>query len=233
MSDYSFPNKADDVKSRLVYTVAAEFIYRLDQFLEYEHSDAGHGSLPLDTIAVVKHCCVAAIEMFCLLARSWEEGSTSRPEDIEMLPQHLPSGSPKALEMTLETVEVLTARLPATPYAPMSDPPAPAKWELMFTLGTEFFLDFGAMTEAVLGDSVVEVDEFDVDMLRGCLDAAMGMVHELSSVAWPEGQEVPARPVLAMYNHVISCRLEDAGPEAMRLIEDVYNAVTSQVMGKA
>lgn len=231
MSEYSFPNPADDLKSRLGYTVAAEFINRLDQFLEHEHREAGHGQLPFATIAVVKHCCEAAIDMLCELSRSWEEGSTTRLKGVEMRPEQLPVDSPMAAEMILETMEVLAARLPASAYLPKSDSLAPAKWELMFTLGTEFFLELGAMTEAALSDSGVDVDEFAVYALRGCLDAAMGMVDELMSVAWPEGQEVPARAVLAMHDHVTSCRLEDAGHEAMTLVRDVYDKVTCQVMG--
>jgi hypothetical protein len=33
-----------------------------------------------------------------------------------------------------------------------------------------------------------------------------------------------------MHDHVISCRLEDAGDEAVSLIEHVYGAVTRQLM---
>lgn len=77
MGNYSFPNKADDLKSRLVYTVAAEFIYRLDEYLEYKIRDSAHGALPLGTSAVVMHCCEAAIDMFSGLARSWDEDPSS------------------------------------------------------------------------------------------------------------------------------------------------------------
>ena len=229
MSGYSFPNQADDVNSRLIYTIAAEFLYRLDRFLKYEHRNAEYGPLPIDTIAVVKHCCEAAIDIFCSLVSSWKDGCITGPA-IEVLPAHLPVGSSEAAEVILETVKVLTARLPTTNCSPKSASPIPAKWKLMFTLGTEFFLELGVMTEIVLGNSAVEVDQVHVNMLRGCLDAAMGMVYELSSVAWLEGHEVPACAVLAMHDHVISCRLEDAGPEAVSLIRDVYHAVTRQVM---
>ena len=229
MSGYSFPNQADDVKSRLNYTMAAEFIYRLDQFLEHEHRSAAHGPLPIDTIAVVQHCCEAAIDMFCSLASSWNDACTTGSAK-KVLPKHLPVNNSEAMEIILGTVEVVTARFHATNCSPKSASAVLAKWELMFTLGTEFFLELGAMTEIVLGKSAVEVDQVDVNMLRGCLDAAMGMVYELSSVAWPEGHEVPARAVLGMHNNVISCSLEDAGPEAVSLISDVYRAVTRQVM---
>lgn len=230
MSGYSFPNEADDVKSRLNYTIAAEFIYRLDQFLEHEHCSAGHGPLPIDTIAVVQHCCVAAIDMFCSLVSSWNDACTTGSAK-EVLPKHLPVNNSEAMEIILGTVEVVTARFHAANCSPKSASPIPAKSELMFTLGTKFFLKLGVMTEVVLGNSALEVDEVHVNMLRGCLDAAMGMVYELSLVAWPEGHEVPARAVLAMHDHVISCRLEDAGPEAVSLISDVYRAVTRQVVG--
>jgi hypothetical protein len=127
MSEYSFPKESDDLKSRLVYTIAAEFIYRLDEFLEYEHSDAGHCALPLETIAAVKHCCEAAIGMFCGLVRTWEEDSTGPLVVLEMPTEQLRIDSPMAAEMILETMEVLTARLPAASYAPMPKSPVPAK----------------------------------------------------------------------------------------------------------
>ncbi|MCM3562683.1 hypothetical protein [Hydrogenophaga intermedia] len=44
----------------------------------------------------------------------------------------------------------------------------------------------------------VQFGEYDVSMVRACVDAAMGMVHELKLATWPEGSEVPATSVLAM-----------------------------------
>ena len=231
MIAHSFPNPADNFQARLVYTVAAEFIYRLDLLLEHKHRKAKHGQFPLETIAVVKHCCEAAIEVLCRLSSSWEERSKSRLEVLELGPELLPVDSPVAAEMIRETLEVVVDRLPKSAYLPEEVSLNPAKWQLMFTLGTEFFVELGAMTEAVLKNSAVNVDECDVDTLRGCLDAAMGMVYELMEVDWPEGQEVPARAVLGMYDHVASCRLEEAGHEAVSLIRDVYDSVTCQVMG--
>ena len=232
MGNYSFPNKADDLKSRLVYTVAAEFIYRLDEYLEYEISDSEHGALPLDTIAVVMHCCEAAIDMFSGLALSWDEDASRRLEVLKMCPERLPLNSPMAAQMILETREVLGSLLPATTFPPMLDSPHPAKWQLMFTFGTEFFLELGAMTETVLKEGANEVDAYDVEMLRVFLDSVIGMVYDLSSVAWAEGQEVPARAVIAMHRHVTSCRIEDAGRKAMSLVQNVYDSVTTQVMGE-
>lgn len=232
MTNYSFPNLADDLRSRMVYTAAAEFIYRLDQFLEYEHGHAAHDSLSVDKILVVHECCEAAIYVLCWLFASWKQGSVCRLDCFDVRPEQFPDCSPKAVALVVQAMQVLNSRLPPTPYALASASAVPAKWELMFTLGTEFFLALGIMAEDVLGKSDARVDDVDVLMLRGCLDAAMGMVHELMSVAWPEGQEAPARAVLAMHDHVISCRLEDSGDEAVRLVRDVYDAVTRQVRGE-
>jgi hypothetical protein len=236
MSHHSFPNEADDAKSRLVYTVGAEFIYRLDLFLECEDRDSRHGSLPPETVAVVQHCCAAALDMLCTLVRPWEQDPTTHPLRVSVPPEYLPTGSPVAAAMILDVAQVLNDRLPSASCAEVEAAapcsPGAAKWELMFTLSTEFFLRLGAMTEAMLRDASPrsEVEEGDVNALRGCLDAAMGMVYELSDVAWTEGQQVPARAVIAMHGHVNSCRLEYCGPTAGSLIKDVYDAFQDLVM---
>lgn len=232
MSDYSFPNSADDLRSRMVYTAAAEFFYRLDEFLEYEHGHAAHGSLSVDTILVVHECCDVGYMVLRSLGSSWEHGFMCRLPEFDVHPEQLAGGSPKAVALVLQALRVLTSRLPATPHALYPSSAAPAKWELMLTLGMQFFLQIGSMAEFVHLHSGALVDARDLDMLRGCLDAAMGMVHELMSVAWPEGHEVPARAVLAMHDHLTSCRLEDAGHEAVSLVRYVYDAVTRQVRGE-
>lgn len=231
MSEYSFPNSADDLRSRMVYTAAAEFICRLDEFLECEHGHAADGSLSVDTILVVQECCEVGYLVLRSLVSSWEQGFMCRLTEFDVRPEKLAGGSPKAVALVLQALRVLTSRLPATPHALNQSSAAPAKWELMLTLGMQFFLQIGSLAGFVLRNSDALVDAADLDMLRGCLDAAMGMVYELKSVAWPESHEVPARAVLAMHDHVISCRLEDAGHEAVILVRHVYDAVTRQVRG--
>lgn len=233
MNLYSHPNPADDRKTRLPYTVAAEFVSRLDEFLEFAHGDADDGPLPRDVIEVVKHCCEAAIDMFPRMVRLSDEGPTSGAEAIRFLSEDVSFAGPEALELILETAEVLAERL-ADPYMSAPQVPAgaivPAKWELMYIFGMEFFLELGALTETMLRDCDSEVDSSEVYVLRGCLDAALGMVYVLKATAWPEGQEMPARVLVKMHGLVLGC--EEAGHEAVRLVGDVYSAVTSRVIGE-
>lgn len=229
MGECSFPNPADDLRSRMVYTAATEFIHRLDRLLQSEQEHAADGSLSVDTILVVQECCEAAQFVLCSLVSSWEQGFMCRLPEFNVRPDQFPGCSPKAVDLVVQALRVLTSKLPATPHALTPSAAVPAKWELMSTLGTQFFLQFGSMAAGVLRNSGATVDDFDRDMIRGCLDAAMGMVYELMSEVWPDGQEAPARAVLAMHDHVISCRLADSGHEAVSLIRYVYDAVTSQV----
>ncbi|OOG53197.1 hypothetical protein [Polaromonas sp. C04] len=226
MSNYSFPNPADDSKSQLTYSVAAEFIYRLDLFLEHQDKNSNDGCVPVEVVRTVGHCAEAALEMLFWAAgdsKSAHEGSTPRCSVAD---------DADACEMIAGVAEVLDRLFQSQTVSRTAVAPNQAKWQLMTTVAGEFFLRLGALAENVANQAQNTVDYCDVEMLRGCVDAAMGMVYELSSATWLAGHAMPARAILAMYDHVRSHRLECAGPQAVQLIQDVYEAVTSQVISQ-
>jgi hypothetical protein len=219
---YSFPNANDDLKTQITYTVGAEFLYRLDLFLEVEYRDSDDGSVPLATIETVQQCSEAALALVCQLP-----SGTRRPLHHFETPS---SANATAAKISAGVVQVLQDRLQNAPLAESADCARLPKWELMFIVCGEFFLLLGAMAELVLARSEGVVCEQDVLMLLGCIDAGMGMVYELAEVTWASGQPVPARAILEMRGHVISDRLYFSGLEAVDRIQEVYEAVVARVM---
>lgn len=99
----------------------------------------------------------------------------------------------------------------------------------MFIFSNKFFLALAASADVMLkSDTGLAGDKF-VEILQRCVDSALGMVHELNEGNWETGHEVPERVLLAMRDHVISWRLECAGPTAVLLMEGVYEAVTQAI----
>jgi hypothetical protein len=231
MTKYGFPNPADDIRARLTYTVAAEFICRLDLFLERHQNGARDGTLPPGTVATVKHCAEVALAMLCCIARAWEEKTSLGAEQLDRLPELLSEQNQEAALMVAGTAQVLKGLLKDDTPVSAAFPLVLTKYQLMFTLGGEIFLRLGALTEDVMRRARGAVDPSEVAMLRGCIEAAKGMVHKLKEVDWLKGHEGSARAILAMHGHVIRCRLEESTVAGVRLIQAVCNAVTDQVLG--
>ncbi len=226
MSNYSFPNPADDSKSQLTYSVAAEFIYRLDLFLEHQDKNSNDSCVPVEVVRTVGHCAEAALEMLFWAAgdsKSAHEGST---------PRCSVANDADACEMVAGAADELDRLLQSQTLSRTAVVPNPAKCQLMTTLAGEFFLRLGALAESVANQAHSTVDNGDVEMLRACVDTAMGMVDELSGDSWPAGHATPARVIIAMHDQVRSNRLDCAGPQAVQLIYEVYEAVTNQVISQ-
>lgn len=58
------------------------------------------------------------------------------------------------------------------------------------------------------------VSDSDVRMIRGYIDAAMGMLSELNGTNWSEGEPMPAGLVEGLGEHLDSYELECAGRDA-------------------
>ena len=67
----SYPNPADDVRSRVTYSAAAEIIYRLDTYLKNESRSSTGGSPPADIIRSVFQCAMAAVQVLAALDATW------------------------------------------------------------------------------------------------------------------------------------------------------------------
>lgn len=216
---YSFPNPADDLKTQVAYAVGAEFIYRLDLFLQNAYDKSKDGSVTLDTLDTLHDCCEAALD----LVGQFDWRSSKRPSfDAPSIT------NPSARQMSGEVVEVLEGMLQVSTQSEGCT--ARTKQELMCILSGEFFLRVGCLAEAVQARSGGSVSEEDALVLLGCIDAAMGMLYEVAEVNWADSHPVPARAILPMHGHVTSERLYYSGEEAVRLIEAVYQVVVDRVM---
>jgi hypothetical protein len=219
----SFPNADDDLRSQIAYTVGAEFSYRLDQFLEARRGESEDGSVQLAVVATVQQCSLAVLDLLGQL--DWGTGCNLHPFESPS------SANATASNMSAGAVQVLNDMLQHASDDESASCAQLPKWKLMCIVSGEFFLRLGAMAEVVLARSRGFVEERDVLVLLGCIDAAMGMLYELAEVTWATSMPVPARAILAVHGHVISNSLFFAGEEAVALIEEVYQVVVDNVMG--
>ncbi|MCM3562865.1 hypothetical protein [Hydrogenophaga intermedia] len=229
MSDYSFPNKDDSFHTRVTYTVAAEFIYRLDEYLEDEHEwSSADGSVPAESLFAAMECAEAAVGMLHDLECAWTDPTVPGWGQFVINPEALSTMREDAASIVNGAAEAVNGIAQALAPAPTSA--SPKKARLLAVLGNEFFARFHALCDWVIGDAQSNVESWKVQMVRGCIDAAMGMLHELKEATWAEGGEVPARAIIPLHDHVISDRLEYAGTAAVRLMGEVYQAVAEAVM---
>lgn len=231
---YSFPNNRDDFRTRATYVVAAEFIYRLDAFLEHEQERASpDGSVPVEIVCVAMDCASLALGMLRELEGAWADPADNGKVQFVIAPDSLSAMRPDTADMLRGAVQAVNAVPEEVAPGCESRSASPTKAHLLSTLGKEFFARLEALCESVTTEAEAMVGEYEVTMLRACVDAAMGMVHELKQATWPEESEVPAKAVLGMRDHVISYRLECAGRVAVGIMEDVYDAVVQQVREEA
>lgn len=234
MFAYSFPNNSDDFRTRATYMVAAELIHRLDEFLEHEQErESPDGPVPVETVYVTMDCARLALDMLRELERAWADPADNGKGEFVIAPESLSAMRPDTADMLRGVVQAVNAIPEEIAPGCESRSASSMKAHLLSTLGKEFFARLEALCESVTTEADATVGEYEVTMLRACVDAAMGMVHELKQATWPEQSEVPAKAVLGMRDHVISDRLECAGRVAVGIMEDVYDAVVQQVREEA
>lgn len=234
MFAYSFPNNRDDFRTRATYVLAAEFIYRLDAFLEDEQERvSADGSIPVEMAHVVTECASLAVGMLHNLEDAWANPADTGPGEFFIRPESLAAMRPDTAEILRGAVRAVNAVPEETAPGCDTHSASPLKAHLVATLGKEFFARLAALCDSVTERADQRVGEHDVTIVRACVDAAMGMLHELKLATWPEGSEVPAKAVLAMHDHAISYRLECAGPVAMGLMKEVYDAVVQGLKAEA
>jgi hypothetical protein len=223
MSGFSFPNDSDDKSTRLAYTVAAEFIYRLDEFLADAHKRFDYWSLPAEMVKVVKVCASFGsvilshtIEAPAVIVHLSEEETHCSCSTLHIFQQ-------STVDLAIGAVKAVAAAQGAVALGQHCSTPAKAR--MMTAFATSFFYMLGELCEQVdeLDDDLVE--DSDVRMLRGYIDAALGMLSELNSVNWSEEQPVPADLVEALGKHLDSYQLEAAGRNAEYAASYVYEAV--------
>jgi hypothetical protein len=228
MTAYSHPNPADDTRCRMAYIAAAEPIGRLDAYLDHGHGAAQENWHPADLVRVVLQGCTAALETVGALEGYWTDNDPL-PETWMRSGQNPSAGIHPVVAKTTEvTMQALRPMLsdevePVTGLTPMP------KWHVMCILSSAFFLRVGVFAQALLEQEDFVVGNDCVEILQGCIDAGMGMVYELNEANWEVEQEALAQAMLAMRDHVISWRLECAGPPAVILMENVYDTVAQAI----
>lgn len=234
MFPYSFPNEHDDFRTRLTYEVAAEFIYRLDELLEYEHeTNSPDGCVPVEIMHVVMECAGLALDMLHGLEGACADAADMGKGQFVMAPGTLSVVRPDTADIVRGAVQAINAVPGELAPGCESRSASPMKAHLLATLGKEFFAQLSTLCESVTAGTDGTVGEYDANMVRACVDAAMGMVHELKLATWPEGSNLPATVFLAMRDHVTSYRLECAGAVAMRIMENVYDVVAQELREEA
>lgn len=231
MSGFSYPNDEDDMNTRLMYTVTAEFVYRLDEFLKEEQRYKSHYLLlPADTLRAVMDCAALALA----LLRDLQDAPVDPGyvdfclSDIRKLCE---SGVPNldAVHMVSAASTAIKAMQESYPHGSTCIVSNPLKARLMGTLGTEFFTRLHEMCASVELRKRAFVADFDVSMVQGCVHAALGMVSALNRAVWVEGEPVPAHVLEALSDQVECYQLECAGPCAVHLMEKIYEAVFAEL----
>lgn len=227
---YSVPNDTDDVTTRLAYTLAAEFIYRLDSLLESIDKDAHADSavstacVPVEAVHTVHQCAQSALDMLGAIQGFCEQGKAPAypwTTDAQF------GTTPDAARIIERVTEVLDMRMEgAPPNAAMTHG---SKAHLTFALAGELFATLEELAEAVALRSGPLVTNDDVGTLRGYIDAAMGMVYDLDCVSWQDGSPAPAQVVIGVLDNAYTWRLECAGYEAELAAKQVFNAFIDQL----
>lgn len=223
MSGFSFPNAEDDLKTRLIYTVAAEFVYRLDEFLEEAHATFDYWSLPVEMVSVVKECASLGADILRLVIEapgvplevSWEGETPGVLSILSQSPVDLMTGAVEAVNAANEAV-ALGDRTPSA---------TPTKAKMMTALATSFFYMLGEVCGLVDELDNRTVENSDVQMIRAYIDATLGMLSELNRANWSDGQPVPPGLVAGLGEHLDSYQLECAGRNAEYAASYVHEAV--------
>lgn len=224
MSGYSFPNKKDDLYTRLIYTVSAEFIYRLDELLEEVH-ERQYGPVHAEMKDVVFECACVAVNMLDSIS-----SASTKLDDMNFeLFTRAPVGCtfhPVAESIIKASVKSLSLSQKAGALATPSSEAFKQKAQMLLTLGSEFFYELAGLCETIEPSEDGTLDDYDVTTLRSCIDAAMGMLYELKLVNISKSRQTVRPAVLArMADNANSYELECAGFAAVSAIAGVYKAV--------
>lgn len=226
MSGFSFPNEQSDSSTRLAYTVAAEFIYRLDDFLEEAHCKRfNYWAIPFEVVTVVKECATIGASML-------RQVLNARSNRVSVNWAHFSEAHFAPSVVQSHTVDIVTGAMNAVTaikdgMTDVGEAPdlSPLKARMMTSFASSFFY----MLEELCGDAYEldngTVESEDVQMIRGYIDAVMGMLSDLNHADWPEGQSAPSSLEESFAEHLESHRLECAGSNAVYAASFVHDAV--------
>lgn len=172
-----------------------------------------------EQVRTVYECCCAAVTLIGALDASWMDG--------EPLPQlslvRTCADLPAARNIVNRAIKLVAPMLDGASGERRDTSEAMPKWRAMSILASQLFLRLGVLAEGLSEeDQDIALDHDCMALLRGSVDAAMGMVEELNEAEWVEGRDMPPGVLAALKSPVLSLRLECAGPLAVTFVQRIY-----------
>lgn len=223
MRRHSKTNPADNIRWSITYLIGRKIIGELETCLAGDRNTPGAGTFERASLLTIVQCCTAGVDTLATLDAAWMDG--------DPLPACWPA-PPSSMSTAVKEImgrvsQVLAPLLPPMPLEKCATQGAMPKWRLMYLLSSDCLLHIGMFAVMLLEADQPTAGHLSINALRGCLQAAMGMLYELKEADWREGQQVPAGLMSAIHDHATN--EQSFGAPAVMLMEGVYQRVSAEL----